>query len=177
MTAIDVGATLGRPGCFVPALDATVAKLAGRVRLNVEVKGSGADGILAADAVTAALRDAKAVDSSHVSTFHEPVLRHLAKSAPDIARAFIFDERVFLAAQHPEGDPLAIAVDCGCEAAHPKSVLVDRGFMDRARAARLLVRPWTVDDEAEMLRLIDLGVDGILTDFPDRLAALAGRLR
>lgn len=38
-----------------------------------------------------------------------------------------------------------------------------------AREAGLKVLPWTVNDPAEMARLIDLGVDGIITDYPDRL--------
>lgn len=38
-----------------------------------------------------------------------------------------------------------------------------------ARALGLKLLPWTVNDEAEMTRLIELGVDGIITDYPDRL--------
>jgi glycerophosphoryl diester phosphodiesterase len=38
-----------------------------------------------------------------------------------------------------------------------------------ARALGLKLLPWTVNEEAEMARLIDLGVDGIITDYPDRL--------
>jgi glycerophosphoryl diester phosphodiesterase len=38
-----------------------------------------------------------------------------------------------------------------------------------AHSLGLKVLPWTVNDRAQMRRLIDLGVDGIITDYPDRL--------
>ena len=41
-----------------------------------------------------------------------------------------------------------------------------------AKALGLKVLPWTVNERAEMERLIALGVDGIITDYPDRLRAL-----
>ena len=44
--------------------------------------------------------------------------------------------------------------------------LVDGAFLARARAHGLAVDVWTVDDPREMTRLIDLGVDGIMTDSP-----------
>jgi glycerophosphoryl diester phosphodiesterase len=51
----------------------------------------------------------------------------------------------------------------------PNRALVDAPFMDAARARGLVVHPWTVNDPAEMDRLLALGVDGIFSDFPDVL--------
>ena len=44
-----------------------------------------------------------------------------------------------------------------------------------AHALGLEVHVWTINDEAEMERLLDLGVDGIMTDFPARAAAVLRR--
>ena len=39
-----------------------------------------------------------------------------------------------------------------------------------AHAQGLKVIPWTVNSPADMAMLIDLGVDGLITDYPDRAA-------
>lgn len=51
----------------------------------------------------------------------------------------------------------------------PHRDLVDGAFMWAARVHGLFVHPWTVDDPDEMDRMIELDVDGIFTNFPDRL--------
>jgi glycerophosphoryl diester phosphodiesterase len=47
-----------------------------------------------------------------------------------------------------------------------KRVLVDRRFVDTAHRRGLPVHIWTIDERAQMERLLDLGVDGIMTDRP-----------
>lgn len=48
--------------------------------------------------------------------------------------------------------------------------VVDRAFVEAAHDHRLRVHVWTIDEPDEMHRLLDLGVDGVMTDRPDRLA-------
>ena len=49
----------------------------------------------------------------------------------------------------------------------PDYTLVDSTLLAAAHAAGLQVIPWTVNTRAEMNRLRDLGVDGLITDYPD----------
>jgi glycerophosphoryl diester phosphodiesterase len=50
--------------------------------------------------------------------------------------------------------------------------LVTRRFVEAAHARGVRVDAWTVNDPAEMHRLLDLGVDVVMTDFPERLAGV-----
>ncbi|MEZ4888965.1 MAG: glycerophosphodiester phosphodiesterase family protein [Chitinophagales bacterium] len=45
--------------------------------------------------------------------------------------------------------------------------LVTDSLMDYARQQKMKVIPWTVNDSLEMKRLVEMGVDGIITDYPD----------
>jgi glycerophosphoryl diester phosphodiesterase len=52
---------------------------------------------------------------------------------------------------------------------------VDPALVAAARSRGLVIHPYTVNVEADMRRMIDLGVDGMFTDYPDRLSTLLGR--
>jgi glycerophosphoryl diester phosphodiesterase len=55
--------------------------------------------------------------------------------------------------------------------------LITREFVEAAHRQHLEVHAWTINDEATMRRLIALDVDGIITDYPDRLIALLDQSR
>lgn len=48
-------------------------------------------------------------------------------------------------------------------------------LVKQSQALDVQVIPWTVNNVADMERLLDWGVDGIITDYPDRLRALMAR--
>ena len=56
----------------------------------------------------------------------------------------------------------------------PSKTDVDAALVEAAHARCLDVHPYTVNETAEMEALIDLGVDGMFTNFPDRLDAVLG---
>jgi glycerophosphoryl diester phosphodiesterase len=51
---------------------------------------------------------------------------------------------------------------------------VDRGLVEAAHAECLAVHPYTLLQEPDMREMIDLGVDGMFTDFPNRLEGVLG---
>lgn len=53
--------------------------------------------------------------------------------------------------------------------------VVTEDFVRNAHRKNLKVHVWTINETADMERLINLGVDGIMTDYPDRLLKLLGR--
>lgn len=74
-------------------------------------------------------------------------------------------------------DPVETAVDAGARQLCPQADLVTQGLIERAHQADLQVVTWTVNDASRMRAMIDLGVDGIMTDLPDRLRALIEDMR
>ena len=64
----------------------------------------------------------------------------------------------------------------GCAAWSPFWRNLTAELVAEARAIGLAVIPWTVNEPADIERMLDLGVDGLITDYPDRArAVLAGR--
>jgi glycerophosphoryl diester phosphodiesterase len=60
----------------------------------------------------------------------------------------------------------------GAQVVAPHFHTCDRPFVERAHGLGLAVLPWTVNEPADLSRMLDVGVDGLVTDYPDRAVAL-----
>jgi glycerophosphoryl diester phosphodiesterase len=69
-------------------------------------------------------------------------------------------------------DAVKAVVGAGARQLCPRWDLVTRALVAEAHRADLQVVTWTVDEAGQMRTAIDAGVDGIMTDFPDRLRAV-----
>jgi len=69
-------------------------------------------------------------------------------------------------------DAVKAALDAGARQLCPKSTLMTKKLVEQAHGAGLQVVTWTVNQVEEMQSVIATGVDGIMTDFPDRLRAV-----
>jgi glycerophosphoryl diester phosphodiesterase len=187
-----------RDGARIPTL-AAVLDLAGRasptVRFNVETKLFPDRPWLTAtpeemaravaDVIAAAGMTGRAV----VQSFDWRSLAWLRDNRPELARSYLTrqspgDDTVSSrggrpspwlagldAAAHGNSAPRLVAA-AGGRIWSPHHRDVTEAALAEAKALGLTVLPWTVNDEATMARLIAMGVDGIITDRPDRLRAV-----
>ena len=93
----------------------------------------------------------------------------VARLAPGPSRSGCY--ALLLSPQSAE-NPIERARRLGAEAINPWRGLVRRELVEAAHEAGLAVYVFTVDDVAEMERLLALGVDGLFTNYPDRMRAL-----
>ena len=101
-----------------------------------------------------------------IQSFSRDSLERMRKLAPALPRVQLI-ERGDLDGQLESGlsEIAGYAIGVG-----PNHLDVDAAFVAAAHRRGLWVHPWTVNDPAEMDRLIELGVDRIFTDRADRLA-------
>jgi glycerophosphoryl diester phosphodiesterase len=171
-----------RDGERIPRL-AEVLRLGTGAAFVIELKtfpgdsGRGARGPELAEAVVAVADAAGATSRITVEGFDWRGPRHLRRVRPDVRLAWLTRaETVRDAALWWDGPvpgdfggsvPRAVAAEGGPVWA-PDHIDLTRDQLDEAHALGLAVIPWTVNDPADMARLIAWGVDGIVTDRPDR---------
>lgn len=74
------------------------------------------------------------------------------------------------------GTVIKAAKAAGADGWFPYFADINKATIAECRALGLKVGCWTVDRPDDLARLVDLGVDGICTDYPDRLASLLKQL-
>lgn len=99
-----------------------------------------------------------------ISSFNHYSLRLCKQLAPEIRTGILYMEGLY--------EPWEYARSVEADALHAYHFAVLPEFVAGAKAAGKVYHPWTVNEEEEMQRLIDAGVAGIITDYPDKLAAL-----
>jgi glycerophosphoryl diester phosphodiesterase len=118
-----------------------------------------------ARAVIGEIRKAGLEERTSIQSFDWRTLQVVEREAPAIAT-------VYLTGRKRDGGSQPKAVHAaGGRIWSPYFVEMDSASVVEARALGLRVIPWTVNEPAAIERVLDLGVDGLITDFPDRARA------
>jgi glycerophosphoryl diester phosphodiesterase len=163
LRALDAGAWMSPAfaGEHIPELRELLALAAGRLTLLVELK---ADAGLEDEVV--ALLAAEHRSDVILTSFDPERLARTKTLSPSLAT-------LLLGRHHRPGPPILVetAVELEAAAVGVEQDGIDRAFVEAAHRAGLGVFAWTVNDTDAARRLAGLGVDGIITDQPDRIAA------
>jgi len=131
--------------------------------------------------VVDAIRAAKKEKRTTIQSFDWRTLVEAKRLAPEIETVCLTIESRDMNTTGPRPSPWLAGLDvknnasvqqlariAGCSAWSPFWRNVTAANVVEAHALKLKVIPWTVNDPAEMKRLIDIKVDGLITDYPDR---------
>jgi len=162
---------LRNKGVKIPTL-AEVFTAFPQTKMNLEIKDTRSSTI---HSLCRLIHDRQMTKKIMVASFDADSLKEFRSVCPQVAtsagasEAMLFYglQKVYLeAAYSPDAQALQV----------PETFrdlrVVNRRFIEAAHARNMRVQVWTVDDVDAMQRLLNLGVDGIMTDYPQRLMEL-----
>ncbi|MBE6687817.1 MAG: hypothetical protein E7588_00910 [Ruminococcaceae bacterium] len=156
LKALDIIDKNGNPtGQKIPTLGETyeLMKKYPETHINVELKSAGEVFLKKVLEVT---EKYKMTHRVIYSTFNAANLEWLHANRPDIPTAFL-----------NQSEDFSTALKYGCVAIHPHQYNVTPEYVKAAHEANLEINVWTVDAVHEINKMIELGVDGIISDCPN----------
>jgi glycerophosphoryl diester phosphodiesterase len=161
-------------GLSVPTLDEVFTRLPA-MRFNIEPKQETPS---LAKPLCRMIRERGMANKVIVGSFRQTVLDEFRRECPEVATSASPNEvSEFMRIQRgPVNAPYRPVIHALQVPEYVGGTLVlTKEFVDAAHSKGLQVHAWTVNEIEAMKRLIALGVDGIMTDYPDRLLSLLGR--
>ena len=144
------------------------AKSTSRVRFNIETKlvpeapGETLAPEPFARALIAEVRKAGVAARTTIQSFDFRTLKVVEREAPEIATAYLTSGK--------NSDPAKVHA-AGARIWSPSFQDLDAEKLRAARSLGLKVIVWTVNEPADIARVLDMKVDGIISDYPDRVRA------
>lgn len=154
LKALDAG-----KGEALPMLGEVFSALRGRVGVNIELKGEGT-----AEPVHGFLRRLDAgwrMSDVLVTSFDWEMLGRVRELSDEV--------RVGPLVYEDLAQALTIASELAAYSVNPYHGKIDAGYVAEAHGAGLRVYPWTVNEPGDIARVLGFGVDGVISDFPDRV--------
>lgn len=169
LAAMDAGSHFSPEfaGVGVPTLDQVFDLVGDRCIINVEIKSLDyLTGGKTVEPLKQLIRSRNLYEQVIVSSFNPLPLIRLRRDDPKIRLGLLYFQALPTSLWETWMSPIIQP-----EALHPHHSLVDGESMARARRKGRAVNVWTVNELDEARRLADLGVDVIITDYPDKLMA------
>ncbi len=151
----------------IPRLDELFEEFADAA-FNIDCKSDAA-----VDALVAAITRHRALDRVCVAAFSDRRLRRLRRAlGPGLLSALGPAEIAAVRTLGARGRRVITGGAAQVPVRQGPITIVGERFIANCQRLGIAVHVWTIDDPKEMIRLLDLGVDGIMTDRPDVLKAV-----
>ncbi|MEU6073473.1 glycerophosphodiester phosphodiesterase family protein [Micromonospora sp. NPDC047074] len=148
----------------VPTLREFVDALKRRSGLLLEIKGSllypgiEADIVAELKSIPGYLPWALATGKLVIQSFWVPAVRDIHTLLPDVPVGLLFETR-------PTDDVL-VEASRWADQINPGNAFTDQALVDRVHELGMSINPYVVNNGRDMRRFVNLGVDGIITDYP-----------
>ena len=140
----------------IPTLRETLELAKNNIKVCIEIKVYGAE-----KEVVNIVNDLGVSDDVIIFSFHYPVIAKIRQLDKHIPTLFLIDNADEMTIDYAKViESNAIGVGSG--------TIVTKEFLEIAHDHGIEVWKWTVNDEDEMQQLIDVGIDGLITDYPDK---------
>lgn len=174
LKAPDGAVTGERIPTLVELLD-LVAPSTARLLLEIKV-GAGREAYPGIEEKALALVKARGLlDRVIIMAFEDAAIRRVRALDTGVRTTLLVGRGRVERARVPATEAVRWATDVGASELGIDHRLVDAAVIAAARAAGLRVAAWTVNEEADIRRLLDLRVDVVISDRPDLVKRLLGR--
>lgn len=163
LQALDAGSWKGAQytGEKIPTLRELIAGTPASFQLFLELKAGSIHYPGIERDVLQVIREEGARGRVQISSFDHKALQQIRELDPDIGLGMLSSENLV--------DPVGMARAIGATALHPNWEWVTPGLVQAAHTAGLQVNTWTVNLPQAIELMKYCGVDGIMSDFPDRI--------
>ena len=172
----DGGFPFRNTGVHIPTLASVLSRYPG-VPLLIELKGQDVE---LARHMVALVRSARAEDRVACGSFSRRLLREVRRAAPEVRTGASHEETRWALYRSWAGCPVRRTPyrEFQIPERSGRTTIVTPRFVAHAHRAGVAVKVWTVDEPADIDRLLDWGVDAIISDRPDvAVPAVAARRR
>lgn len=144
----------------IPPLSDVLDFIQGKVAVNIELKGEGT-AEPTVELLESYLNQSNWTESDFlVSSSHPSELIDFHSLKKEIKLGILIKKKF---------DSQPLAAEIAAYSLHPEISLVDQDFVNKAHNQQLKVYPWVVNQREEIERMKELGVGGIITDYPERI--------
>lgn len=143
-------------GKNIPLFEEALEKLGKRTFLDIEFKTSGFE-----EQAVELIKQHSELEKTLVSGFDAKMLQTVHELLPGVQLGYIYNRTQDEEARHHA--PVDVVI--------PQFRLASRELIAEVHDEGLEVWAWTVNDDAEIARLVRLGVDGLITDYPEKVIA------